>query len=142
MAFVAFQAMFATITVALIAGAIADRAKFGVWLVFGAIWATLVYFPGRALGVGGRRLDLRRCGPAQRHSAIDFAGGTAVHINAGAAGLALCIVLGKRLGWPRPHEAAQPDAGHDRRRPAVVRLVRLQRRIGARCQATHRPWCS
>src|SRR5215203_2640306 len=88
MAFVGFQAVFAIITVALISGAIADRAKFGSWMVFAGVWATLVYFPvahwvfsfdGYTAEVGGWIAnDLK---------AIDFAGGTAVHINAGAAGL-------------------------------------------------------
>ena len=113
MAFVAFQAVFAIITVALISGAIADRAKFGTWLIFSGIWATLVYFPiahwvfdfsltddsGAVTHVGGWI--------ANTLVAIDFAGGTAVHINAGAAGLALALVLGKRIGFKkdpmRPH---------------------------------------
>ncbi|MBA3990602.1 MAG: ammonium transporter [Propionibacteriales bacterium] len=102
MAFVAFQAVFAIITVALISGAIADRARFGTWMVFTAIWATVVYFPvahwvfafdGAESEVGGWI--------ANRLLTIDFAGGTAVHINAGAAGLALALVLGKRVGWKR-----------------------------------------
>jgi ammonium transporter, Amt family len=113
MAFVAFQAVFAIITVALISGAIADRAKFGTWMVFAGIWATVVYFPiahwvfdftvtgddGTISHVGGW--------VANNLKAIDFAGGTAVHINAGAAGLALALVLGKRVGFGkdpmRPH---------------------------------------
>ena len=107
MAFVGFQAVFAIITVALISGAIADRAKFGTWMVFAGIWATLVYFPiahwvfDFSLGehVGGWI--------ANDLAAIDFAGGTAVHINAGAAGLALALVLGTRTGFGkdpmRPH---------------------------------------
>ncbi|MDR2320583.1 MAG: ammonium transporter [Microbacterium sp.] len=111
LAFVAFQATFAIITVALVSGAIADRAKFGSWMIFAGIWATVVYFPVASwvfnfgvnkdgsyayggwitkglqdwLGVG----------------AIDFAGGTAVHINAGAAGLALALVLGRRIGFQK-----------------------------------------
>ncbi|MEY4434040.1 MAG: hypothetical protein RIR16_80 [Actinomycetota bacterium] len=104
MAFVAFQAAFAIITVALISGAIADRAKFGAWMVFAGIWATLVYFPvanwvfnftledGKVVDGGWIVYDL---------GVIDFAGGTAVHINAGAAGLALAIVLGKRFGFSK-----------------------------------------
>jgi Amt family ammonium transporter len=100
MAFVAFQAMFACITVGLIAGAIADRTKFSAWLVFAALWATLVYFPVAhwVWAAGGWIFTL---------GVIDFAGGTAVHINAGAAGLALAIVIGRRVGWKknpmRPH---------------------------------------
>ena len=105
--FVMFQAMFAIITVALISGAIADRTKFGAWMVFAGIWATLVYFPVAhwvfafdSDGVTGGWI-------ANTLGAIDFAGGTAVHINAGAAGLALALVLGKRIGFGktpfRPH---------------------------------------
>ena len=102
MAFVAFQAMFAILTVALISGAIADRARFGPWMVFAGVWATLVYFPvahwvfafdGAESETGGWI--------ANGLLAIDFAGGTAVHINAGAAGLALALVLGKRRGFGR-----------------------------------------
>jgi ammonium transporter, Amt family len=100
--FVAFQAMFAIITVALVSGAVADRLRFGPWLAFAVLWATVVYFPvahwvfsadGVSAPVGGWIVN--------RLKAIDFAGGTAVHINAGAAGLALCLVLGRRRGWPR-----------------------------------------
>src|SRR5271154_6150048 len=106
--FVAFQLMFAIITVALISGAVSDRLKFSAWLVFSALWATIVYFPV-ALWV------FAADGFASEHGgwinnklhAIDFAGGTAVHINSGVAGLMLAIVLGKRKGWPttlfRPH---------------------------------------
>lgn len=101
MAFVAFQAMFACITVGLIAGAIADRAKFGVWLVFAGIWATLVYFPVAHWVWGAGGWIFEGLGPLNGTPAIDFAGGTAVHINAGAAGLALAIVLGRRIGWPK-----------------------------------------
>lgn len=98
MAFVAFQAMFACLTVGLIAGAIADRAKFGSWLVFAAVWALLVYFP---VAHWVFNLDPEVGGWIYKLGVIDFAGGTAVHINAGAAGLALAIVLGTRLGWRR-----------------------------------------
>ncbi|HWM03416.1 MAG TPA: ammonium transporter [Actinophytocola sp.] len=100
--FVAFQGMFAIITVALIAGAIADRARFGAWLVFCALWATLVYFP-IAHWVFDFSNDSGHVGGwiANDLVALDFAGGTAVHINAGAAALALVIVLGRRAGWPR-----------------------------------------
>jgi Amt family ammonium transporter len=98
MAFVAFQAMFACITVGLIAGAIADRTKFAAWLVFAAIWATIVYFP-----VAHWVFDLAgdEGGWIYKLGVIDFAGGTAVHINAGAAALALAIVIGRRVGWPK-----------------------------------------
>ncbi|MGA8546904.1 MAG: ammonium transporter [Mycobacterium sp.] len=106
--FVAFQLMFAIITVALISGAVADRLKFASWTVFAGLWATVVYFPVAhwvfcADGVTGAHGGWI----ANKLHAIDFAGGTAVHINAGMAGLVLAIVLGKRRGWPknptRPH---------------------------------------
>ena len=113
MAFVAFQAMFAIITVALISGAIADRAKFSTWMIFAALWATIVYFPIAHWVFDFTLTDdndvVTHTGGwiANNLAAIDFAGGTAVHINAGAAGLALALVLGKRLGFKkdpmRPH---------------------------------------
>lgn len=111
LAFVAFQATFAIITVALVSGAIADRAKFGAWMIFAGIWATVVYFPvaswvfnfgladDGSFSYGGwithGMQDVFGVG------AIDFAGGTAVHINAGAAALALALVLGKRVGFQK-----------------------------------------
>jgi Amt family ammonium transporter len=98
MIFVAFQAMFACLTVGLIAGAIADRTKFDAWLVFAAIWATLVYFP---VAHWVFNLDPENGGWIAKLGVIDFAGGTAVHINAGIAALALAVLLGARLGWPR-----------------------------------------
>ncbi len=101
-AFVAFQGMFAVITVALIAGAVADRVRFGAWLLFAGIWATIVYFPV-AHWVFDFSNDSGHVGGwiANDLVAFDFAGGTAVHINAGAAALALAIVVGKRRGWPK-----------------------------------------
>jgi Amt family ammonium transporter len=109
--FVGFQAVFAVITVALVSGAIADRARFGAWMVFAGVWGTVVYFPvahwvfafdGVTAGAGSAGGWI-----ANKLAAIDFAGGTAVHINAGAAGLALALVLGKRIGFGkdpmRPH---------------------------------------
>ncbi|MFU8850298.1 ammonium transporter [Micromonospora sp. SL1-18] len=97
--FIAFQMMFAVITVALISGALSDRTRFAGWLVFAFGWATLVYFPVAHMVWGGGLIggDI---------GALDFAGGTAVHINAGAAALALVLVLGRRVGWPR--ENAKP----------------------------------
>ena len=96
----AFGATFAIITVALISGAIADRAKFGSWLVFAGIWSTLVYFPVAAwVWGGGWIMELGTW--LDMPSVIDYAGGTAVHINAGAAALALAIVLGKRFGFAK-----------------------------------------
>ena len=104
LAFAAFQATFAIITVALISGSIADRAKFGAWLVFAGIWATVVYFPVASWVfnftlVDGKVVDGGWI--AYTLGAIDFAGGTAVHINAGAAALALALVLGKRIGFAK-----------------------------------------
>ncbi len=102
MAFVAFQAMFAIITVALISGAIADRARFGPWMIFAGVWATLVYFPVAHWVFAFNGAESETGGwIANNLLAIDFAGGTAVHINAGAAGLALALVLGKRRGFGR-----------------------------------------
>ncbi|HEY9292202.1 MAG TPA: ammonium transporter [Microlunatus sp.] len=103
MAFVGFQAVFAIITVALISGAIADRAKFGTWMLFALIWSTIVYFPVAHWVFAFDSDDGSVIGGwiANQLQAIDFAGGTAVHINAGAAGLALALVLGKRIGWKR-----------------------------------------
>ncbi|KQV24964.1 ammonium transporter [Yonghaparkia sp. Root332] len=112
LAFAAFQATFAIITVALISGAIADRAKFGAWMVFAGVWATVVYFPV-ASWVFNFTLDPETLAftdggwitygmqEAFGVGAIDFAGGTAVHINAGAAALALALVLGKRIGFAK-----------------------------------------
>ncbi|MCA5893260.1 ammonium transporter [Isoptericola sp. NEAU-Y5] len=103
---VGFQATFAIITVALISGAIADRAKFGTWMVFVAVWVTLCYFPMAHMVWGGGLLS--GDGPfASIATPIDFAGGTVVHINAGVAALVLALVVGRRKGFGaepmRPH---------------------------------------
>ncbi|CAB4531250.1 unannotated protein [freshwater metagenome] len=98
--FCAFQLMFAIITPALITGASADRLKFGAWALFTGIWLVLVYAPVAhwVFSPSGWLFQL---------GAEDFAGGTVVHANAGAAALALILVIGKRRGWPkermRPH---------------------------------------
>ena len=102
--FSSFQLMFAIITPALISGAIADRTKFSAWAIFVSAWVTIVYFPvahwvfdfGDKVGE-----KLIGVGYLAGKGVLDFAGGTAVHINAGAAGLALALVLGKRHGWRR-----------------------------------------
>jgi Amt family ammonium transporter len=101
--FAMFQLMFAIITVALISGAIADRTKFLAWGVFAAIWVSLVYFPVAhwVFDFGGTELLQQGPGWLAKLGVLDFAGGTAVHINAGAAGLALALVLGRRVGWPK-----------------------------------------
>ncbi|MFT3799082.1 ammonium transporter [Microbacterium sp.] len=97
----AFGATFAIITVALISGAIADRAKFGAWLIFAGIWATVVYFPVAAWVWGGGWILNLGTSMGLSAEVIDYAGGTAVHINAGAAALALALVLGKRVGFQK-----------------------------------------
>jgi Amt family ammonium transporter len=97
---IAFGASFAIITVALISGAIADRARFFPWLLFAGIWATLVYFPGQAWVWDDNGWILQM-------GALDWAGGTIVHQAAGAAALALALVLGKRkIGFSK--EESQP----------------------------------
>ncbi|MEP6815543.1 MAG: ammonium transporter [Marmoricola sp.] len=105
--FAAFQLMFAVITPALISGAIADRAKFGTWMVFVALWVTIVYFPVAHWVFDFGDKNGKGAGWLAHIGVLDFAGGTAVHVNAGAAGLALALVLGKRVGWKkdpmRPH---------------------------------------
>lgn len=108
--FAAFQLMFAIITPALISGAIADRTKFTAWAVFVAMWSTIVYFPvAHWVFAFGNKVGetVTGTGFLAGKGLEDFAGGTAVHINAGAAGLALAIILGKRVGWRkesmRPH---------------------------------------
>ena len=101
--YVMFQMTFAIITAALISGAVADRLKFSAWVVFLPLWAVIVYFP-LAHMVFSCTDDSLICG---RIGAQDYAGGTAVHINAGVAALVLVLLLGKRIGWPkdqmRPH---------------------------------------
>ncbi|PWJ56388.1 ammonium transporter [Quadrisphaera granulorum] len=116
MAFVAFQAVFAIITVALISGAIADRVKFSTWMVFAGIWATIVYFPVAHWVFDFSNDDTGHVGGwiANNLKALDFAGGTAVHINAGVAGLVLAIITGKRRGF-----------GRDPMRPHNLPLVML-----------------
>jgi len=107
-AFSMFQLMFAVITAALLAGAVADRAKFWSWVAFTVLWVSVVYFPlahwvfsfdGYAAEHGGWI--------ANKLKALDFAGGTVVEINSGFSALALALVLGKRRGFPkepmRPH---------------------------------------
>ncbi|HEY2795884.1 MAG TPA: ammonium transporter [Micromonosporaceae bacterium] len=106
----AFQMMFAIITVALISGSISDRAKFAGWMVFAFGWFTIVYVPVAHWIWGGGFI-----GAVTGIHALDFAGGTAVHINAGSAALALAIVLGRRVGWPKetfkPHNVPMVALG-------------------------------
>jgi len=92
--FVMFQGMFAIITPALISGAIAERVKFGPYLLFVLLWSTFIYDPLAhwVWGEGGWLLKM---------GALDFAGGTVVHISSGISALAAIIILGKRNGWPQ-----------------------------------------
>ena len=99
LAFFAFQMMFAVITPALITGATADRLKFSAYAILIAVWAIVVY-PTIARWVFSPN------GWLFQRGALDFAGGAVVHINAGAAALAVILVLGNRKGWPR--EAMPP----------------------------------
>src|SRR5690242_6191618 len=91
---VMFQMTFAAITAALISGAIADRVKLSAWVVFLPLWVTLSYFPLAHMVFGGGLIG-------GKIGAQDYAGGTAVHINAGVAGLVLALVIGKRVGFGR-----------------------------------------
>ncbi len=91
--FVAFQMTFAGITVALISGSVVERMKFSSWLLFAALWLTFVYSPVCHWVWGGGWLG--------EHGALDFAGGTVVHINAGVSGLVLALMVGKRRGYGR-----------------------------------------
>jgi len=103
LAFSAFQLMFAVITPALISGAVADRTKFFSWAIFVTLWVTIVYFPVAHwvfyFGAKAKDGTITGAGWLASRGLLDFAGGTAVHINAGAAGLALALVLGKRIGF-------------------------------------------
>ena len=96
--FIAFQMTFAAITPALIIGAFAERVKFSAVLLFSALWVTLVYFP-----VAHMVWDIS--GLIYVMGAIDFAGGTVVHINAGIAALVACLVIGKRIGLGKENMA-------------------------------------
>jgi len=98
--FVLFQMTFAGITVALVIGSIVDRMKFSSWIVFTILWVTFIYAPIAHWAWGG--------GWMGSMGALDFAGGTVVHINAGVAGLVLALVLGKRIGFGK--EAMFPSS--------------------------------
>ncbi len=119
---VAFQVTFAIITTALISGALAERVKFGTWMLFSGVWVTIVYFPLAHMVWGGGLLSGSEDGLAAKIfgttddgdgglvasvAPIDFAGGTVVHINAGIAAFVLAVIIGKRAGFGktayRPH---------------------------------------
>ena len=92
--FIAFQMTFAAITVALVLGSVVERIKFSAVMVFALIWLTIVYFPVAHMvwAAGGLFFEM---------GALDFAGGTVVHINAGVSALVACLILGKRMGFPK-----------------------------------------
>jgi len=98
--FVLFQMTFACITVALVLGSVVDRMKFSSWIVFTVLWVTFIYSPIAHWVWGG--------GWMGKMGALDFAGGTVVHINAGVAGLVLALILGKRIGFGK--EAMFPSS--------------------------------
>ncbi|QFG67668.1 ammonium transporter [Ornithinimicrobium pratense] len=106
---IGYGATFAIITVALISGAVADRTRFGPWTLFVAVWATLVYCPLAFMVWGGGLLSADGAVGRIFGEAIDFAGGTVVHINAGLAALVLVYIIGSRAdfglakGYHRPH---------------------------------------
>jgi Amt family ammonium transporter len=106
--FVCFQMTFAAITVALVLGSVVERIKFSAVMVFAIIWLTIVYFPIAHMvwAAGGIFFEM---------GALDFAGGTVVHINAGVSALVACILLGKRTGYPKepmpPHSLTMTMIG-------------------------------
>ena len=112
--FASFQGLFAVITGALISGAIADRARFGAWLAFAAIWTVLVYAPVAHWVFDFSQGDHVGGWLANRLGLVDFAGGTAVEVCSGASALALALVLGRRVGF-----------GRDPMRPHNLTLVML-----------------
>ena len=104
LAFAGFQGTFAIITVALISGAIADRAKFGSWMIFGGIWAILVYFPVASWIFNFTTQDGKVTDGGwlvYNVGVLDFAGGTVVEVASGASALALALVVGKRFGFTK-----------------------------------------
>ena len=120
--FAMYQCMFAMITVALISGALAERIKFSAYCIFVLLWTTLVYDP---LAHWVWMVD----GWLFKKGALDFAGGTVVHLSSGISALAALIFLGKRHGFPTERMAPHSlPLDHARRRSPLVRLVRLQRR--------------
>jgi Amt family ammonium transporter len=105
--FVVFQMLFCVVTIGLVAGAIADRAKFSAWMLFVPLWVTFVYVP-IAHWVFAFDVDTTKGGwIANQLQAFDFAGGTAVEVNSGMSALALALIVGRRVGWRkepfRPH---------------------------------------
>ena len=120
--FASFQLMFAAITPALITGAFAERKRFGSFVLFTILWSIFVYSP---LAHWVWSVD----GWLYKLGALDFAGGTVVHISSGVSALVVALIIGRRAPQRLGHRAARRPDDRARRGPAVVRLVRLQRRI-------------
>jgi Amt family ammonium transporter len=91
--FVVFQGTFAAITIAIVSGAIIERMKFSTWMIFAAVWTIVVYAPIAHMVWGGGYLF--------NEGALDFAGGTVVHMNGGLAGLVLAVLIGRRAGYSK-----------------------------------------
>ena len=125
--FISFQMTFAAITAALVLGSVVERMKFSATMVFTLVWLTIVYFPIAHMVWEARGFFFAM-------GALDFAGGTVVHINAGISALVAAFILGKRRGYPNepmpPHSLTLTMVGTG----PVGGLVRLQRRLGARSQ--------
>ena len=106
--FVCFQMTFAAITVALVLGSVVERMKFSAVMIFAAIWLTIVYFPVA-------HMVWASSGKFFAMGALDFAGGTVVHINSGVSALVACLILGKRIGYPQepmpPHSLTMTGIG-------------------------------
>ncbi|NIJ34510.1 Amt family ammonium transporter [Sphingomonas oligoaromativorans] len=106
--FICFQMTFAAITVALVLGSVVERMKFSAVMVFGAVWLTIVYFPIAHMVWAPNGFFFTK-------GALDFAGGTVVHINAGVSALVACLILGKRIGYPQerivPHSLTMTGIG-------------------------------
>ena len=136
-----YQLMFAIITPALIIGAIAERMKFSAICLFMVLWMFVVYFPQAHMiwGIDGMMNGVFNADA--KIKAIDFAGGTVVHMTSGWSALILCIILGKRIGFGKEQlRAAQHGVVHGRHRDALGGLVRLQcrQRGGRRCHRRQR----
>ncbi|RYE04046.1 MAG: ammonium transporter [Sphingomonadales bacterium] len=96
--FISFQMTFAAITVALVLGSVVERIKFSAVMIFALIWLTIVYFPIA-------HMVWAASGYFFKLGALDFAGGTVVHINAGVSALVACMLIGKRIGYPQERMA-------------------------------------
>ncbi|MGQ2931652.1 MAG: ammonium transporter, partial [Sphingopyxis sp.] len=114
--FISFQMTFAAITLALVLGSVVERLKFSAMLVFGAIWLTIVYFPiAHMVWAGGGLFFEGGMFGTDTPAALDFAGGTVVHINAGVSALVAAVILGKRIGYQKeimaPHSLTMTMIG-------------------------------